>query len=249
MSATKTKLLNDVKGPYWVIRNPLLGEIDWLSAYRNWNRYFYKSAKNFTPKRPLEGYYAFGSERALGADAQDEKEFFHLFGSTSRNSVFPEFTQEIFEVLSMIARDVSSLIDSTWSVDIFHDIKNSKSMVLRVSRYPEQVKGKIVNHTHTDANYFTVLPMASVAGLEICNCGVAQTPNIDCNQAVVFFGDMLNERSNGNINATQHRVRSPGAKRLSFSFFANPDEDIKINSKGLTAGEFLSERVNNIIGV
>lgn len=79
---------------------------------------------------------------------------------------------------------------------------------------------------HSDHGFITLLPMSSVAGLEILSQKGDWIPAVPVeNGIIVNTGEFLNRWSNGRFLATPHRVIPPPEDRYSMAMFFNPNPD------------------------
>ena len=103
--------------------------------------------------------------------------------------------------------------------------------------------------SHTDYGCLTLLANDGTPGLEVLNLDRQWTPvDFKPGEFVVNFGEMLQMWSNGQIKATQHRVKGSLTERISIPLFFNPsyhtDISPKDSTKKITAGEYLTKRYN-----
>ena len=195
------------------------------------------------------GYTPFGIEHALGHDAPDLKEFFHV-GAEPRPggppvdqylaNVFPEglptlrrISIDLHAALEVCAIALLEALAGAFEVPTheFAGLVVGGNSILRVLHYPpipEDADPRALRAApHEDINLITLLPAATAAGLEIQSRDGRWVPIEPPSGAlVVDVGDMLSRITNGVVPATTHRVvNSPEASRshrYALPFFAHP---------------------------
>ncbi len=150
----------------------------------------------------------------------------------------------------------------------FDDFVEEGNSIVRAIHYPpitNEPKSAIRAEQHEDINLITLLVGASADGLQILtknNEWVAVTSLPD--QIVVNVGDMLQRLTNNKLKSTTHRVVNPPRElwhtsRFSIPFFLHPKSSMNLTAlescideqhekayDGITAGEYLDERLKEI---
>ena len=104
---------------------------------------------------------------------------------------------------------------------------------------------------HEDINLITLLPAATMPGLEVQDTkGNWHEVSCDPGSVVVNIADMLELCTQGYYKSTSHRVVNPRGEarktsRYSMPLFLHPHEDVCL-SKTKTAVEYLTERLKAI---
>lgn len=186
------------------------------------------------------------SERAVGAEEPDPKEFFHWYRGGKHPLSCLESTSQIFEALANVA--VKLFSDLSFEIPSLRqftgDIARSERLVLRIARY-EGKSLDLLNAPHEDIDFITVLPKATDPGLEVMENGEWKPAAAALGQCVILSGDMLAEATNGRIKAVRHRVMAKAAERLSMSFFMNPDDGVQLSPQW-KASDLLMYRLREI---
>jgi 2OG-Fe(II) oxygenase superfamily len=235
---------------YLIIEHEALGDFEiqrlhalWLDFFRSPNKYKFTSNQE-----DLSGYFSFGTEKSLGAPCHDPKEFFHFYENSFCPDELYHETLHLFNMLKYLA--IKSLMHISTKFNLgqspVDSLEESAALVMRIAYYPLNFESELIAHPHQDINLVTIIPQASASGLQILETdGNWISCNPVGNQAIVLFGDMLEDLTDYVIPATTHRVVNPYAQRISFVFFANPRVSFRL-SKRWTAGDFLSRRMKEI---
>jgi len=242
--------IKEIANEHLIIEDPKLREIDTAQLRKCWIDFFYSSEKSDFARQPgqLSGYFQYGMERAINAPRADPKEFFHFYQDTPCPNELRKETLHLFSILKSLALNTVKMTLLQRGVHQIppDSIENSLNNVLRISYYPFDPEPETLAWDHTDINFVTVIPEASAIGLQVMREPMGW---IACNpkpgQAVILFGDMMADWSNGIIPATKHRVVNPLSERISFNFFTNPVSDLRLSSRW-TASEFLNHRMEEI---
>jgi isopenicillin N synthase-like dioxygenase len=115
----------------------------------------------------------------------------------------------------------------------------------------------IIGREHADSGFVTLLAQDGVEGLQAMNHAGAwiDVPPADGTLAV-NFGKLLERWTGGLVQATRHRVISPGRTRYSIPFFYEPRADALIAPLPLTGsadfasflyGDYLWEQATNFV--
>ncbi|WP_299663541.1 2-oxoglutarate and iron-dependent oxygenase domain-containing protein [uncultured Ruegeria sp.] len=102
---------------------------------------------------------------------------------------------------------------------------------------------------HTDYGCLTLLATDGTPGLEVrMPSGDWQAVNAAPGQFIINFGEMLEIWTEGEVKATEHRVKGSSDERISVPLFFNPSFDTNVappaSGKVIRAGEHLTQRFN-----
>ncbi len=102
---------------------------------------------------------------------------------------------------------------------------------------------------HTDYGCLTLLATDGTPGLEVrMPDGDWQAINAAPGQFIINFGEMLEFWTDGEVTATEHRVKGSPDERISVPLFFNPSYDTNVappdSGKIIRAGEHLTQRFN-----
>lgn len=201
------------------------------------------------------GYKAIGSETGLYSNVPDIKEFFHW----KPHELVPDsaglFTVLLFFKLEDLGLKLLSIMEKVANSNYVLECSHSKNTILRSIYYPalKDVKNIDPNavraSAHEDVNYITLLVASSASGLQVLDNSNEwhDVPHKE-NSIVVNIGDMLALSSNNLFKSTTHRVINPtndNSDRISLPLFIHPHSST-ILAHGITAGQFLNERINKI---
>jgi polar amino acid transport system ATP-binding protein len=214
------------------------------------------------------GYMPRRIEKAQGASQPDEKRYFSIgreSGAAHANlwpaeRVLPGFRQLMQRCYAMfdrvaceLAANLGPLIgaphlaagldggDSLWRLINYDALDGSEP------------RDAVRSHEHKDVGLLTLLPTSTVSGLQIRTregwADVAGGPD----ELIVNCGDALElqARAQGHrLPSTVHRViNGDGRRRISAPFFTHVRRDFVLDpTTGLTEGEFLDQRLAEIIG-
>lgn len=186
------------------------------------------------------------------------------------DDAFRDAVEPLYAALRSAALRVAAAVseDLGLGADFLPDRIAGGESILRLIHYPPVPANAPPAATraaaHADINLLTLLVGATSAGLEIeSRDGSGWLPVVaEPGQIVADSGDMLQNLTGGVIRSTVHRVvNPPGAAareaRLSLPFFCHPRPDVDLTPldlpgatpdrfRPLTAGEFLTERLNAI---
>lgn len=236
-------------------------------AQEDW-RMFFLSAQNYkdnyvNAEDGNMGYKGFGSEKALGATVADLKEFFHYKPGASIPKEAFAVTNMLYYQLEDLGTVLLSLIDA--NLEQGKSFRNacleSDNTLFRALYYPaldsiptqrDGVQNAVRAAAHEDINFITLLVAASSPGLEVMdNNGRWHKVPHEENSVVVNVGDMLELATNGTFKSTTHRVvngKDTKKDRVSMPLFIHPHSET-ILAPGVTAKQFLDERIAEIYGV
>ena len=207
------------------------------------------------------GYCSFGIEKAVGADTEDLKEFWHYRVSVPEDRMrvpeeVPEFGPTMLSLFSALLRVSNSLLCKLDDYlgqphGTFTAMTRGGDSLLRLLHYPA-LKGNeqgMRSAPHEDINLITLLVSATRAGLEARTRSGQWIPvNNPPNAIVVNSGDMLQLYTGGRIPSTTHRVvNGDGRARYSIPFFVHPRPEVVLSTHPYkTAGQYLQERLQDI---
>ena len=197
------------------------------------------------------GYVPFGGERALGAQAADLKEFFHVGqekrpeGSPLLPNVWPGqvpgFREELLSLyrsFEQIAQELLRAIALYLDVaeDTFASMIVGGDSILRLIHYPpvpaDAAPGAVRAGAHEDINLITLLAEGTTGGLELQRKDGSWMPVRSLRgQLVINAGDMLQRATHGRIRSTTHRVTNPSGpnqSRYSLPFFTHPRPEVML---------------------
>lgn len=200
------------------------------------------------------------SEKAVGYDVKDIKEFFHYYPwgqypkeLSNKTKILREQMNDIgVTLLAWVEENLPDDIKKSLSEPLMHMIKDSNHTLLRILHYPplngNEEKDAIRAGAHGDINLLTVLIAWSQAGLQLKDSsGKWIDLPVDPGMLAINIGDMLEYATAGFYKSTLHRVINPAddkkhLSRYSIPLFLHPRLDVKL-TPNKTAGEFLNERL------
>lgn len=201
------------------------------------------------------GYKGMRTEKALGAEKADLKEFYHwrpirplphgLFGPTS--TMYSQLEQ-----LGLLLLNFIDFYDD-WSFEYMEACEGSDNTILRTLYYPAMdystEKGAVRAAAHEDINLITLLVAASAPGLQVLDLqgNWHDVPHED-DSIVVNVGDMLQLSSKSQYKSTTHRVvnaSDTNSDRISMPLFIHPHSSTVL-APGITARQFLNKRIAEI---
>jgi isopenicillin N synthase-like dioxygenase len=203
------------------------------------------------------GFVGFGNEKAVGAQVEDIKEFFHWKPGQQIPSEVAFITQKLYSLLEGdLAGQLLHALNYNESIpmDFVEACRNSDSSVLRALYYPalQDIKvepGAIRAAAHEDIDFLSLLVAASAPGLQVRdNEGNWHDVPFEENSITVNVGDQLQLASNGLFKSTTHRVINPdssSADRISIPLFLHANSDTML-APGITAQQYLHQRLNEI---
>lgn len=211
------------------------------------------------------GYFGLDvSERAVGHEQKDIKEFFHA-GPGGRMPASLEADAADYRARALeLARTLVDWFDAALDDAHKHDpgLKLAKTLsdpvsVLRILHYPplsgDEPEGSLRAAAHEDINVITILPVAEAPGLQVkTRDGQWLDLHGRRGELIINTGDMLQEFTGGYLPSTTHRVVNPAAgrdnrSRISMPFFIAPESGTRLSDR-YTAGEYLAERIAEISG-
>jgi isopenicillin N synthase-like dioxygenase len=208
------------------------------------------------------GFSQQGRETAAGKKIADIKETFFIppgykgspGTSPSFNMTMARYHAELTEYTSRVVGYVAEYLGEP-TEDVSASVQSAKSL-LRLAYYPAPQLSDDVEAVwaaeHTDVNLLTLLPPATMPGLELLTKeGNWESVVVPEGYLIVNVGEQLEKKTGGRIKATPHRVLNPGgefARRARFStpFFGSWSEGFSLTpftgcldemTKGMTENE------------
>lgn len=172
-------------------------------------------------------------ETAAGAMKKDFKEHLHIGRAGNLWPIWMDLQgpmENLMGVLDVFGEYIQKGL--AYAVNkpenFFTDMTKNGECLLRPIHYmanPEP--GQFWAGEHTDIDLFTILPMATEAGLQLFHNGEWIDVRVPANAFIVNAGDMLMNMSNGYFRSGKHRVVSKkDCERFSIVYFVHPrDED------------------------
>jgi len=198
------------------------------------------------------GYTPFRTEKALGQQAADLKEFWQIGperegkearGPTEPPNVWPVepagFRSDLLALYRELQETGRLLLEALapglqLPAGEFSRMVDDGNSVLRLIHYPpippDADSGSLRSAPHEDINLLTLLVAAQGPGLELLDHDGRWLP-VDAGPAalIVDSGDMMARLTNDVIPATTHRVTNPAGanvSRYSMPFFMHPNADV-----------------------
>lgn len=198
------------------------------------------------------GYTPFRTEKAVGQNAADLKEFWQIGperegepprGPTEPPNVWPQQPVDFrtsFLALYRGLQETGRLLLEALAPGLqlpqgfFSRMVDDGNSVLRLLHYPpitaDIEDGSLRSAPHEDINLLTLLVAAQGPGLELLDHDGRWLP-VDAGHAalIVDSGDMMARLTNDVIPATTHRVTNPAGanvSRYSMPFFMHPNSDV-----------------------
>lgn len=201
------------------------------------------------------GYRPMKSEKAVGSEKPDLKEFFHWKPGYEIPRIASRETEKLFMQLEDVGMQILKVLDKPESTDYVADCQNSDNTLFRTLYYPAMdfsaEKGAVRSAAHEDINFITLLVAASAPGLQVQDKkGEWYNVPHEENSIVVNIADMLQVKSKGLYKSTTHRVVNPensNTDRISMPLFIHPHSNT-ILAPGFTAKQYLDERLAQIYG-
>jgi isopenicillin N synthase-like dioxygenase len=232
--------------------------------YTKWGKFFANNKKYewLRTDEYDEGYVPTNTEKAVGHDNADWKEYYQ----THWNGSYPDYidckstktlVKEIVHLGEKIITSIDSAMPQTYKkyikMSLTEMIKDCDKHGFRVIHYPGMQEVFIPPRAgaHTDICFLTILPNATADGLEIQdNNGIWHVPKLNKDSILVFAGDMLEMATNGYIGAGMHRVTATAelvrnTSRFSFPIFIHPRREVELQA-GITAIDALRTRITEI---
>ena len=172
------------------------------------------------------------TEKALGSDKGDCKEFFHIGPSNNDFSSAKELEIPIMHLYKELIQVGQPIMEAmALSVGLSGDIftymtRNGENLMRAINYFPDPENG-IWAAAHTDIDLLTVLPCASGKGLQLLIDGQWVDVTVPKNAFIVNVGDMGTAFTNGKWRSCIHRVQNTenGVGRQSIVMFFHPTND------------------------
>ena len=213
------------------------------------------------------GYMPGRIETAQGAARPDEKRYFSIGreGASVHANLWPAepdlpgfktLMMQCFAMFDRVMYELSACLGPVIDVPQLAEGLAGGESLWRVINYDEfdgsESADAVRSHEHRDAGLLTLLPMATVSGLQILARGGWIDVAGDPDELIVNAGDALAllARSHGHqLPSTVHRVvNGSGARRISAPFFGHVHRAFVLDpASGLTEGAFLDQRLKEII--
>ena len=237
---------------------------DWLAFFASDEKFDFEE-KHRDPNGDQHGYFSLTvSEKAVGHDVKDIKEFFHAGPDGRMPDALRRDIMTYRATALSLARELLGWLDrfiprntrNNPDLDLAAALADAPSL-LRILHYPplrgSEPPGAVRAAAHEDINFITLLPVADAPGLQVLTKS-GEWLDLDGRQGdlIVNTGDMLKELTNAYLPSTTHRVVNPtdeaaNRSRISIPFFLTPRLDARLSQR-YTAGEYLAERIAAIDG-
>lgn len=249
-----------------VIKNHPIDQKLIADVFKEWEAFFHSDYKmNYLYHNDTQdGLFPMTvSEKAVGYDVKDIKEFFHYYTwgqypkelSNKTKELREQMTNVAITLLNWVEEHLPAEIKDKLSEHLTHMIENSPQNLLRVLHYPpltgNEEDGAIRAAAHGDINLLTVLVAASQSGLQVQDSsGNWLDVPVDPGMLSINIGDMLEWATKGYYKSTLHRVINPSddkkhLSRYSIPLFLHPRVEVKLTADK-TAGEFLEQRLRDL---
>jgi isopenicillin N synthase-like dioxygenase len=251
---------------FGVLKNHPIDPAIVTGIYDHWAAFFasedkYRYAYNVSTQ---DGFYSMEkAETAKNFTEKDIKEYFHYYPWGQCPPELREELQNYYELAHELAAQLLSWIEACSPPEIsanYHEplsgmIRDSDITLLRILHYPpltgSESEGSVRAAAHEDINLLTILPAASVTGLEVLSSeGEWLEVPCDFENVIINAGDMLQEASGGCFRSTKHRVVNPVGEardvgRMSLPLFLHPRPEVVLSDR-YTAGSYLDERLKEL---
>lgn len=241
-------------------------EIKGLAGQRGYVSFGKEHAKGRT-KGDLKEFWHFGQEPSDGTENSDD------YPENIQVKELKDFNHIGMEAYRMLEKTgvfvLRALALHIGLEEKYYDqwVSNGNS-ILRPIHYPpitQEPEGAVRAGAHGDINLITLLMGASSGGLQVLRKDgkwIDAIPKED--ELVINVGDMLERHTNNKLRSTIHRVINPPREqwdqpRYSIPFFMHPRSEMPLNAleecidkdhpktySDITAGEFLSQRLQEI---
>lgn len=185
-------------------------------------------------------------ERHVGAEASDRKVFIDFVPGLRLPDLLAETTERLFDYLAAFSatciREFERASGSSRPTDLMGISGGRERAVLRITHYPSAFR-EVVGNAHADIDLLTLLPPATARGLQILGDDGWREMDVPNDAVLVLSGEILEIL--GGPPAVVHRVVSPGAERISASFFLNARPDLLLPS-GDAVANIMKMRIEEI---
>jgi len=251
---------------FGVLRNHPIPQSLVDTIYREWAAFFASDEKHAWRyhRDTQDGYYGRAeAETAKNHARQDIKEYFHYYPwgqcpealRPNLDRYYREAHELAATLLSWVEAHSPEEVAAGYSEPLSSMIEGSEQTLLRILHYPplrsDEEEGAVRAAAHEDINLLTILPAASVTGLQVLGAD-GEWIDVPCDfeNVIINIGDMLQEASNGYFPSTKHRVINPEGEardvgRMSLPLFLHPRPEVVL-SKRHTAESYLNERLKEL---
>lgn len=234
-------IVDDLRTRGWAKIIGCLEEAAVAEALMRWAHFFSECDK---PARAsaasLEGYFQFGSERAVGSKIPDRKEFFQFHDPAIVPPSLRTITARLFSQACEIAQGIADQLHTEGLLPFQPEYREPGGHAMRIIHY-QGVAGTAA-FPHTDITLFTLGLCETGRGLWIEErSGGVVAPAIPPGGVIAVAGDMLEAASAARVRACRHWVEAT-SERHAIVFFANPSNAALLR-EGLSAGEALARRL------
>jgi isopenicillin N synthase-like dioxygenase len=240
-------------------------------SHQEWKNFFRSEDKyNFQyDQKKLDGYFAFGIEKARAGKGRDLKEFFYYYSWGKCPLYLKEKTAELYNELVLICTTLLQQAEEYLPNDIraklcmplVKMVEKTPRAVLRILHYPPIEKDDGLNLAerakegamraieHEDLTLVSaVMPLVG-SGLQLKDlAGNWHSIPPGTENLIINIGDMLEMCSRGFYKATTHRVVNPTDEeahqsRYANAFFMNPLDEVQLDDEH-TALSCLTGHIN-----
>ncbi|XOV88230.1 MAG: 2OG-Fe(II) oxygenase family protein [Pseudomonadota bacterium] len=251
---------------FGVLKNHPIDQALVDSIYQHWQEFFATDDKfNYAYDREKQdGFFSMSqAETAKNFAARDIKEYFHFYPwgrcppslRAELQTYFDAAHRFAAELLSWIEQLSPPAVAAGYSEPLSGMIDDSDQTLLRILHYPpltgSEAPDAVRAAAHEDINLITILPAASVTGLQVLGSD-GRWIDVPCEfeNIIINTGDMLQEASGGYFVSTKHRVINPPGPdsrkgRMSLPLFLHPRSDVVLSERH-TAGTYLEERLREL---
>ena len=235
-------------------------------VYEEWRQFFAdekRKGDTIYNRETQDGFFPISvSEKAVGADVKDIKEYFQYYPWGQYPSNLSDKTKILYQqlygfagtLLGWLEQCLPSEIAQSLSMPLSQMIKNSEQTMLRILHYPpfqgDEPLGAVRAAAHEDINLLTLLVGATQSGLQVkdVNGKWHDVPG-SYNHIIVNVADMLDLATQGYYRSTTHRVINPDkndkSARLSMPLFLHPRPEVSLSPEK-TAKQYLLERLTEL---
>lgn len=233
--------------------------VEWTAFFASDEKYAFRY-----DKETQDGFYGRDeAETAKNFEQKDIKEYFHFYpwgrcpASLRPNleRYFREAHSFAATLLSWVEQHSPTDVAARYREPLSNMIVGSEQTLLRILHYPpltgDEEPNAVRAAAHEDINLLTILPAASVTGLQVLGSD-DEWIDVPCDfeNIIINTGDMLQEASGGHFVSTKHRVINPegaarGVSRMSLPLFLHPRPDVVLSARH-TAESYLKERLKEL---
>ena len=248
-----------------VVENHAISLDELRVFYEAWAHFFLSDERDdyLVDPESQSGYFpAASAETAKNSEAQDLKEYFQYRPECSMPALLRSMTTHYYDELFSLGKTVLGWIEQYSPSSLWQSLDQPLAeylvpgrTMLRVLRYPpltgNEPGGAIRAAAHEDIDFITLLPAATMPGLEIKPKGNGWLPvNAPAGSIIINMGDMMQELTQGALPSTTHRVvnlegADASLARITAPLFCHPKDDLVLSER-YTAGEYLDKRLSQI---